>query len=310
MRVALAKGEDRQQNISRALHRLVNKINFPRFKTVLIKPNLTGIDRLYCNTSKDAVKVIIDFLNVHYHPEIIFVGEGSGGAYFSEVSTWKVFKDMGYEELKEVENVELMNIDELLHNVPFHVDTNEGRQKVHLARPNVDFIISLALPKTHDLAIITSGLKNMMGLVYPADRQKIHGYCDVDGKDLKRLFRDDAFYLQSVEKIHKNILALVHMIKPDMTVIDGFRGMEGDGPVEGDPLFHGFALASCDAVAADFVCAQLMGLDPRSIGYLNYLTEHYMEGWNPEISGEDPKTLIKKYKLHRKYHLQKQWRTS
>ena len=128
--------------------------------------------------------------------------------------------------------------------------------------------------------------------------------------DGRRLFRDDIFYLQCVEKIHKNLRDFLQMIKPDMTVIDGYRGMEGDGPLEGEPVFHGYALASFDPIAADYVGAQLMGLDPKSIGYLYYLTENFLPGWIPEIVGEKLEPLIKKYKLHKKYHLQIQWRES
>ncbi len=307
MKVALAKGEDRQKNISRALHRLVDKVSMPEFQKALIKPNLTGADGIYCNTSKEAVKAVVDFLNVHFHPQKILIGEGSGGAYATGVSTMQIFKNMGYEELTQNSNVELMNIDEWDHKEAFQVDTYEGKEIIHFARPDADLIISLALPKTHDIAIATLGLKNMMGLVFPDDRKKIHGYRNVDGMDDRRLFRDDIFYLQCVERIHKNLCRFFEAIKPDMTVLDGYQGMEGDGPVEGEALFHGYALASLDAVAADYIGAQLMGLDPRSIGYLHYLTEDFMPGWSPEVIGEEVKPLIKSYRLHRKYHLQKQW---
>ncbi len=307
MKVALVKGEDRKKNISKALHRLADKDTLPSFQTVLIKPNLTGSEGIYCNTSKDAVRAIIDFLNVHYRPQQIFVGEGSAGAYSSRISTRQVFKNMSYEDLIKIENVELMNVDELPHEAVFPVDTYEGKQILHLAKPEVDLIISLALPKTHDLAIATLGMKNMMGLIFPEDRHKIHGYCDFLGKDSKRLFKDDDLYIQSVEKIHRNLFTLFNMIRPDLTIIDGYCGMEGDGPINGEPLFHGFALASCDAIAADFVAAQLMGLKPKSIGYLYYLTENFDQGWSPEVLGSDPEKLVKNYKLHRKYPLQKQW---
>jgi uncharacterized protein (DUF362 family) len=307
MKVALAEGDDRLQNISRALHRLIDKVDIPKFQTVLIKPNLTGADGIYCNTSKEAAKAVVDFLNVHFNPQKIFVGEGSGGAYASGWSTMQILKNMGYEELTEISNVELMNIDELEHKDTFQVETYDGKQILYFARPQTDLMISLALPKTHDLAVATLGLKNMMGLIFPDDRKKIHGYNDVDGMDGRRLFRDDIFYLQCVEKIHKNLQAFFSVIKPDMTVLDGYQGMEGDGPVGGEPLFHGYALASLDPIAADFVGARLMGLDPMSIGYLYYLTEDFVPGWAPEIFGEDLEPLIRRYKLHRKYQLQQQW---
>ncbi len=307
MIVVLAKGNDRQQNISKVLHRLADRGCFPRFQTVLIKPNLVGVNEIHSNSSVDAVRAIVDFLKVHFAPQKIVIGEGSGGAYASGISTRDVFKTMGYEELEKIENVELVNLDELHHGETFHVDTYEGKRILHWMRPKVDFIISLTLPKTHDIAIATLGLKNMMGLIAPEDRKKMHGYCDTDGKDSIRLFKDDIFYLQCVEMIHKNVYSLINAIKPDLTVIDGFQGMEGNGPVRGTPTYQGYALASFDPIAADFVGFQLMGLDPRSIGYLFFAMEKLPKDWMPDIVGDDPQSLIKRYRLHYKYHLQSQW---
>jgi uncharacterized protein (DUF362 family) len=47
--------------------------------------------------------------------------------------------------------------------------------------------------------------------------------------------------------------------------VDGIVGMEGDGPMGGDPVRAGVVLAGADPVAVDAVAAQIMGFDPAQI---------------------------------------------
>jgi hypothetical protein len=53
--------------------------------------------------------------------------------------------------------------------------------------------------------------------------------------------------------------------KKDYTVIDGEIGMEGAGPMQGDPIKCGVFISSEDPVAADAVAATMMGFDWRKI---------------------------------------------
>ena len=55
-----------------------------------------------------------------------------------------------------------------------------------------------------------------------------------------------------------------------LAVIDGFEGMEGNGPVGGTPIDHRVCVASPDWLAADRVAVELMGIDYAKVGYLNF----------------------------------------
>ena len=69
---------------------------------------------------------------------------------------------------------------------------------------------------------------------------------------------------------HYNLYALASKLHPDLSVIDGYQGMEGDGPVDGTP---GRAPRCCDQpglAGADRVAVGLMGIDLARVGYLNY----------------------------------------
>jgi uncharacterized protein (DUF362 family) len=47
--------------------------------------------------------------------------------------------------------------------------------------------------------------------------------------------------------------------------VDGIVGMEGDGPMGGDPVRAGVVLAGSDPVAVDAVATQIMGFDPAKV---------------------------------------------
>ena len=73
--------------------------------------------------------------------------------------------------------------------------------------------------------------------------------------------------------IHFNMFHMAQEVYPDLAVIDGFTGMEGDGPSRGTPVDSRIAMASVDPLAADTLGARLMGYDARKIGYLSAMTE-------------------------------------
>jgi uncharacterized protein (DUF362 family) len=68
----------------------------------------------------------------------------------------------------------------------------------------------------------------------------------------------------------------VYGIRPHMAVIDGYQGMEGDGPVSGSGISNPqqLAVASLDWLAADRVALELMGSN-------NYVVlNHTQDGYN------------------------------
>jgi len=49
------------------------------------------------------------------------------------------------------------------------------------------------------------------------------------------------------------------------TLVDGLIGMEGMGPMQGEPVNAGLVIGGADPVAVDMVCARVMGFDWRKI---------------------------------------------
>ena len=69
---------------------------------------------------------------------------------------------------------------------------------------------------------------------------------------------------------------LAPLLHPSLTVIDGFEGMEGNGPSNGTKVDHRVCVVSADYVAADAVGAALMGIGADNVGYVTYLARG---GW-------------------------------
>jgi hypothetical protein len=116
-------------------------------------------------------------------------------------------------------------------------------------------------------------------------------------------------YQQCVGLIHQNLLTLFKTVMPDCSVIDGFVGMECNGPTCGESVSHGFALASLHPVSADALGVYLMGLEPTDIGYLYYCDVEGLGSLNWSALGScDIEELRKKYRLHRDAGYQLKWK--
>jgi uncharacterized protein (DUF362 family) len=111
--------------------------------------------------------------------------------------------------------------------------------------------------------------------------------------------------------ISVNLAMLAPLLHPSLSVIDGFEGMEGNGPIGGTPVDHRVCAVSLDYLAADTVGASLMGIDPGNIGYLYYLAAAKVgesDIGKMEIIGEPIAKLARKYQLGRSLQQQLQWK--
>jgi uncharacterized protein (DUF362 family) len=307
-------------------------------KNILIKPNLVALKPDFANTNVEAIEAVIEFIREIVPDTHITVGEGSATAFYRGLSTTSVFKDFDYYRLeKKYNNVSLICFDndrEYIYS-PILSIVGDTRLRITKRAKEFDYKISLAIPKTHNFAIATFGIKNMAGLVMRQDMAMIHGMkggIEIDAPKtfldrlpagtvsrarrllpnwlINFLFRQYPAYRKSVKMIHRNIVGFAKILWPQLVVLDGFVCMEGDGPVDGTPVYMKTAIASTDPVKADGVAARLIGFEPEEIGYLYYLqNEENMGEYSLEnLLGDDLNQIRRKFKRHGTYDIQSQWR--
>lgn len=288
-RVALARRASRYESVMAALEYVGDEIELGGARQVLVKPNFVSVDRQLAATHVDAVRGVLGFVRARYGGPIV-VAEGAALS-----STSRGFHNFGYEQLVEEYGVELLdlNADE---TVPVRVyDRRLRPMTVHLARTAVeaDYRISVGPPKTHDTVIVTLSIKNMVmgSLVNPGAVRNGDGrglaerlgrfvpqrmYPPEVAEWFKGTFlgrRDGSSKMamhQGFPVINLNLALVAPHVWPHLAVIDGWHGMEGNGPGSGDAVEWRVALAGTDPLAVDVLTADLMGVDPEQVGYLQY----------------------------------------
>jgi uncharacterized protein (DUF362 family) len=68
--------------------------------------------------------------------------------------------------------------------------------------------------------------------------------------------------------IPESILDIAAAVRPDLAIVDGIIGMEGDGPIMGTPKASGVIIVGTNLPSVDATCARLMGIDPLQVTYL------------------------------------------
>jgi len=216
-------------------------------KRVVLKPNLVEYHRdKVINTNPLVVAAAIELCKREGAAEVI-VAEGPGH--------WRNVEHL----------VQASGLGDVLrhHGVPF-VDLNHdepaklpnlgrltGLEYLYLARTvaTADVLISLPKLKTHHWAGATLSLKNLFGTLpgtcYGWPKNELHW-----------------------RGIDNSIVDIALTRTPDLAIVDGIVGMEGDGPLNGTPKHVGALVMGCDPLAVDATCCRLMRLNPERIGYL------------------------------------------
>jgi len=289
-RVAVVHGDDRYDNVRRALEliedelaeRLVGKTR------IVIKLNFVSAWKQLAATHADAVRAVLDVLTRHTK-ERITVAEGAALGL-----TWLGFWRYGYLRLARQYSFKLVNLNRD-RKVPFTIpDPVLPLLEIKLAKTMVesDFRISVTPLKTHDFCTVTLGLKNnavgsIPGLV---GKRSIHrGY----------------------RAISQTVAHLASIVPPHLSVLDGFVGMESNGPIDGTPIEAKLAVAGLDPLAVDTAGAYLMGFDPKDIGHLYFCGQMGLgEGdlRKIEILGEPLDEHRLKFKPHADFEKQMEWK--
>lgn len=287
-KVALTTGDNRSENITNALDLIKDDINLTGKTDIFIKVNFVDIYNQITATHVDGVKALLAFLRERYNGKLS-IGESTTPEPFADA-----LKNYNYTDILKEYNVNVVDLMEDDWEILHLYNSDFQPMDIHYSRTMLkcDYLISISPPKTHDAVTTTLSIKNVV-MGGPShnydDKQKIH---------------------QGPQAMNLNLylMAIAHV--PDLAVIDGMVGMEGDGPVEGDAIDWGIAIASQNAVAADSLGSNLMGFPAETVGYLYYLAKKgygVNETSQMEILGENPSTCQMRFKPHKWYEWQKTW---
>jgi uncharacterized protein (DUF362 family) len=216
-------------------------------KRVVLKPNIVEYHRdKVINTHPHVIAAVIELCRREGASDII-VAEGPG--HCRNVEHLVTASGLG---------------DVLRHHRVSFVDLNhdEPVKRINLGRltkldylfmaetvTTADVLISLPKLKTHHWAGATLSLKNLFGTLpgtcYGWPKNELHW-----------------------RGLENSIIDIALTRPPDLAIIDGIVGMEGDGPLNGTPKPLGALIMGTDPLAVDATCCRLMMLDPERVGYL------------------------------------------
>lgn len=112
----------------------------------------------------------------------------------------------------------------------------------------VDCIINVAKMKTHGLTGVTLCVKNLFGCIPGAIKQGYHKI------------------LPNPRSFSRFLIRLQGEIRPQLNIIDGIMGLEGEGPgAAGRPIHSGLIVAGASVCATDIIASEMMGFKPDEI---------------------------------------------
>ncbi len=301
-KVGLAKTGRRRSNVYEALDNIRDEITPKVREQVLLKPNFLSSTNQLASSHVDAMRGALDFLmSTPIPPKEAIIAEGANESFSGEA-----FQVFGYDALQAEYDIPIRLLD--LHEETEWVETKvflSGRESDTVRMPKTVLdcpcTISVAIAKTHDACVVTLAMKNMiMGTIHKADRIKVHGYLSHGDRALPR----------EAQTININLLRLSRFLRPDIAIVDGTLGLQGNGPGGTNSVQLGIAVASGDVFAADAVTSKAMGFEPMEIGLFNYANElgyGTADLDNIEIIGPDVGSIAIPFKPHETSELQLQW---
>jgi uncharacterized protein (DUF362 family) len=248
IKVSLVSGADRTSTVPEALALISDQVQIPD-RPVLIKPNFVSTLNQLSATPVNAVRSTLTFLKSKGVNEFtIAAGPAIGSADDG-------FNNYNYRPLADEFSVTWLdlNTDETVKVAAF--DDKLNAQYLNMSRTmSESYVVSVTRTKTHNNVVVTLGLKNILvgTLAGKSEKEKIH---------------------RGSKAINLTLAKMAQHIAPDLTVLDGTEGMQGNGPVSGDPIDSRITLASAHSIAADVIGLQAMGYRLDQVGYLRYAME-------------------------------------
>ncbi len=231
---------------------------FKTAQTISIKPNFTAGSYLSANshavTDLSLLSQIANHITEFNQKATVFIGEsdstGYGFAYLK-------FKNLCLPEILQIpeESKKRVIMLDLSRDKLLRFDDNRFQyfnsidKQLWISKQFMesDIKISISNIKTHSVTKFTGACKNLFGCLPATEKSVYHPY------------------------IHKVVHDLTIAINPDLSIVDGFYGMERNGPIQGEPVKGDFRVFSDNAVEADIYSCEAIGINSKDVIYLKTL---------------------------------------
>lgn len=210
--------------------------------TVLLKPNYGAAKKgtdVNPKVTHAVAKVLVE------QSFRVLIGEDPGYRSKNGYEKWKkyVFDTTGLKEYADSIGAQVVELRKSNHSIVQVNDPLYFEQiEVSSYALDVDMIVSLAKMKMVNICSVSLSMKNLKGVMLPEWKHRFH--CD---------------------GLYQGIVDLNKSISPHIAIIDATFGYD---QVAGTEFPVGLIIVSNDYVAADSVCARIMGLDPSEIEYI------------------------------------------
>lgn len=238
-----------------------NEISF-KSSRVVIKPNLVMKSKPEEAVITDPliISAIIDYLTKR-EIESIVICDSPGGLY-NRNRLKAIYEAAGY--LKLESEIVKLNYDTGSEEVP----SSGGKiSSFDIIKPilDADIFINVAKLKTHAMAGMTAAVKNNFGTVPGLKKSEFH--CRFP----KRI------------EFCEMLVELCSLVSPEISIVDGVLGMEGNGPSGGSPRNFGIIAGSKNPFLLDRVLCEYIGMNVEDALTVK---SSIMAGYSPREIGD------------------------
>lgn len=216
-------------------------------KRVLLKPNLlsdAGADS--ATTTHPEVVYAIGRMILEAGGELVIADSPGAGIVYTPRTLRRVYERSGVAAIAAELGVEPSLATEF-SEVSYPAGKVMKRFAVIQPATTADVIISVCKLKTHMFTLFSGAVKNTFGVVPGLEKPVFHSR------------------FPNQEDFSEMLVDLNELIQPDFVVMDAVVGMEGNGPMGGEPRLAGYVLASRSVYALDVSAERLIGMEPDQV---------------------------------------------